>query len=160
MPLSKTDIPETTIVTSTEFNTEGGGEKTTKLEDSSLKPLKEPLKLSAAKKKSKAESKDKILAQTNLAYSNEDVTVQLTTSSQKKNKYLVVVGTYSIKKNAIDQKKIAIDKGFPETEIIQYEDNHLFGVCVKHFEDENEAQSLARSILQQKKMEVFVKVIK
>lgn len=160
MPLSKTDISETAIVASQEFNTEGGNDKTAKLIDSSLKPIKESIHHSIAKRKTKPEQNDKPIDKQLTANVKDETSVSLTTSSQIKDKYLVVVGTYSIKQNAIDQKKIAVEKGFTETEIVQYEDNNLFGVCVRHFDDQNAAQALARSILQQKKMDAFVKVLK
>ncbi len=75
-------------------------------------------------------------------------------------KFLVVVGTYSIMENATIQKKIAEKKGFDETEIIQYNDTHLFGVCVKQFENEKDAQAMVRSISLKKGLEAFVKVLK
>ena len=75
-------------------------------------------------------------------------------------KYLVVVGTYSDKKNALDQQKKATAKGYNEVEIVQYATNHLFGVCVLQSDDEKSAQALARDINKSKAMEAFVKVLK
>jgi hypothetical protein len=75
-------------------------------------------------------------------------------------KYLVVVGTYSDHKNALDQQKKANGKGYNDAEIIHYTQNKLYGVCVMQSDDEKTAQSLARDINKSKAMEAFVKVLK
>ena len=78
-------------------------------------------------------------------------------SDKVKNKFLVVVGTYSIIKNATLQKGLALNMGFKNTEIIQYQDNHLYGVCVKQFTNAKEAWTLARSINRNRDIEAWVK---
>lgn len=75
-------------------------------------------------------------------------------------KYLVVVGTYSDRHNALIQQKKATTKGYNDVEIVQYATNHLFGVCVLQSDDEKIAQALARDINKSKTMEAFVKVLK
>ena len=75
-------------------------------------------------------------------------------------KYLVVVGTYSDRHNAVIQQKKATTKGYNDAEIVQYATNHLFGVCVLQSDDEKIAQALARDINKSKAMEAFVKVLK
>jgi hypothetical protein len=77
-----------------------------------------------------------------------------------KHKYLVVIGTYSSRENAVDQQRKALRNGVSETEIIQYKDNRLFAVCAMQTDDEKSAQALARTIVSVNRMDAFVKVLK
>jgi WD40-like Beta Propeller Repeat len=131
------------------------------------KPTIEPVKI-AVVDTLKASTEVKQAAQTELVAVAESAKKEKksepsnTVIAQDKSmkKFLVVVGTYSIMENATIQKKIAEKKGFDETEIIQYNDTHLFGVCVKQFENEKDAQAMVRSISNKKGLEAFVKVLK
>lgn len=131
-----------------------------KFVDSSVQSFISPANPVMTRRANKSEKQDEhnaaLIVKAETVASNKP----LPTSSPIKSKYLVVVGTYSLQENAVIQKKIAVKKGFTSTEIIQYEDNNLYGVCVRHFNDEKDAQLLARTIHKDLKMDAFVKVLK
>ncbi len=75
-------------------------------------------------------------------------------------RYLVIVGTYAKPSNAEKQRVKVVASGFVETELIQFKDNLFFGVCVRHFDNFQEAQALSNYINAQKEFESFVKELK
>ena len=74
-----------------------------------------------------------------------------------KKKYYVVIGTFTKPENADKQKEKAIDAGFVESEVIQYQETSLYAVSVRLFSDSKEAHKLADYINTQKDFEAFVK---
>ncbi len=161
--LSKTEFADTEVLATIDKKNENPDKpitQTEKLVDSSIQSLISPPKPIISRSSIKSEKLDEHNAALIIKADKSDLNKGLATSSQIKSKYLVVVGTYSIPENAIIQKKIAVKKGFTDTEIIKYEDNNLYGVCVRHFNDEKDAQSLARTIHKDLKMDAFVKVLK
>jgi hypothetical protein len=78
--------------------------------------------------------------------------------SVRKGRYLVIVGTYSEKGNALVQKKKIEAKGFDTVEIVQYSDTRMYGVCVQRFEVEKAAFDFAHSVVNNQKIDAFVKV--
>jgi hypothetical protein len=101
----------------------------------------------------------------NIVDKPESANVNVAPSVKKENlgsvrcKYLVVVGTYAAEKNAIIQQKIVKNKGYADVEVIRYQDNNLYGVCVKQSNDEKEAYSVAKTVAKGG-IDAFVKVLK
>ncbi len=79
-------------------------------------------------------------------------------TSVRKGKYLVIVGTYSEKENALIQKKKMEAKGFDTVEVVQYSDTRMYGVCVQRFEVEKAAFDFAHGVVNDKKVDAFVKI--
>lgn len=84
--------------------------------------------------------------------------ISVPTTTNKR--YYVIIGTYTKPENAQKQQQKAIDAGFVEAELVQYQDTHLYGVSVRLFGDQNEARKLSDYINSQKIFEAFVKELK
>jgi outer membrane protein OmpA-like peptidoglycan-associated protein len=72
-------------------------------------------------------------------------------------KYYVIVGTFTKPENAQKHRQKAIEAGFVEAEVIQYQDTYLYGVSVRLLNDAKEARKLADYINNQKIFEAFIK---
>jgi outer membrane protein OmpA-like peptidoglycan-associated protein len=94
-----------------------------------------------------------------LADASNNSAKYLNTSSQK-NRYLVIVGTYAKSSNAEKQRQKVVASGFVETDLVQFQGTGYYGVCVRHFDNLKEAQSLSNYINAQKEFEAFVKELK
>jgi outer membrane protein OmpA-like peptidoglycan-associated protein/uncharacterized protein YjbI with pentapeptide repeats len=75
-------------------------------------------------------------------------------------RYLVIVGTYAKSANAEKQRQKVVSAGFVETDLVLFKDNGFYGVCVRHFDNQKEAQALSNYINSQKEFEAFVKELK
>ncbi len=96
-----------------------------------------------------------------LVATNPYPTNNVTSTTPTKNKrFYVVIGTYSKPENAQTQLKKAVDAGFIDTEVVQYQDTQLYGVVVRLLNDRTEARQLADAINSQKVFAAFVKEIK
>ncbi len=93
-----------------------------------------------------------------LASSLQTNPISIPTSTNKR--YYVIIGTFTKPDNAQKQQQKAIDAGFVEAEVVQYQDTHLYGVSVRLFGDQNEARKLSEYINSQKIFEAFVKELK
>ncbi len=87
-------------------------------------------------------------------------TNNITTSTPENKRYYVVIGTYTKPENALKQQKKAVEAGFVEAEVVQYQDTQLYGVSVRLLKDLNEAHKLSDYINSQKTFEAFVKELK
>ena len=74
--------------------------------------------------------------------------------------FMVVIGTFTKPDNAALQRQKALDAGFEDAELVQYQDNALYGVCVRKYNNEKEAKSLVERINEAKQFEAFVKELK
>lgn len=81
----------------------------------------------------------------------------LVASSGSKQKYYVIIGTFTKPENAEKHRVKAINAGFVETEVVQYQDTYLYGVSIRLLNDVKEARKLADYINNQKEFEAFVK---
>ncbi len=86
--------------------------------------------------------------------------VKYLNNSATATRFLVIVGTYAKSANAEKQRQKVIASGFVETELVQFQGTALYGVCVRHFDNLKEAQSLSNYINAQKEFEAFVKELK
>jgi outer membrane protein OmpA-like peptidoglycan-associated protein len=86
--------------------------------------------------------------------------VKYVNNSANSARFLVVVGTYAKSYNAEKQRQKVVSAGFVETELIQFQGTGYYGVCVRHFDNLKEAQSLSNYINAQKEFEAFVKELK
>jgi outer membrane protein OmpA-like peptidoglycan-associated protein len=80
--------------------------------------------------------------------------------SARQNRFLVIVGTYAKPANAEKQRQKVVSAGFVETDLVLFQDNGFYGVCVRHFDNVSEAQALSNYINSQKEFEAFVKEVK
>ena len=87
-------------------------------------------------------------------------TNNLTATTPPNTRFYVVIGTYTKAENAIKQQKKAIDAGFVDAKVVQYQDSQLYGVSVRVLNDLNEAHKLMDGINSQKIFEAFVKELK
>ena len=78
----------------------------------------------------------------------------------KPTQFLVVVGTYAKSVNAEKKRQQVIGSGFVETELVQFQESSLYGVCVRKFDNFKEAQALVNYINAQKEFEAFVKELR
>lgn len=81
----------------------------------------------------------------------------LVVSSNTSKKYYVIIGTFTKPENAEKHRTKAINAGFVETEVVQYQDTYLYGVSIRLLNDVKEARKLADYINNQKEFEAFVK---
>ncbi len=72
-------------------------------------------------------------------------------------KYYVVIGTFTKPENAQKHRKKAVDAGFVESEVIQYQETYVYGVSVRTVGSLKEATKLADYINKQKQFEATVK---
>ncbi len=84
----------------------------------------------------------------------------IVTKPSQNRRYYVIIGTYAKADNAVIQQKKAIDAGFIDAEVIQYQDTPLYGVSVRLLRDQNEARKLSDYIKSQKIFDAFVKEMK
>ncbi len=96
----------------------------------------------------------------NFTADNSLQTNNLTSTTPTNKRYYVVIGTYTKPENAKKQQKKAIDAGFVEAEVVQYQDTQLYAVSVRLMKDQNEARKLSDYINSQKVFEAFVKELK
>jgi outer membrane protein OmpA-like peptidoglycan-associated protein len=89
-----------------------------------------------------------------------DAATLAATPYKSKSRYFVIIGTFTKPENALKHQRKAIDAGFVEAEIIQYQETMLYGVSVRQFLNEKEARKLTDYINQQKQFEAFIKELK
>lgn len=90
--------------------------------------------------------------------SRQSNNLEVTTPTNKR--YYVVIGTYSKPENAQKQQKKAVEAGYVEADVVQYQDTNLFAVSVRLMNNQNEARKLSDYINCQKIFEAFVKELK
>ncbi len=86
--------------------------------------------------------------------------VKYVNNSANATRFLVIVGTYAKPTNAEKQRQKVVAAGFVETDLVQFQGSGFYGVCVRHFDNLKEAQSLSNYINAQKEFEAFVKELK
>lgn len=74
--------------------------------------------------------------------------------------FLIVIGTYSSMENAALQLQKAQKEGFTQSEIIEYPQNKLMGVCIQRFKTRAEADKFMKSLAPDNKFMPFIKEYK
>ncbi len=73
---------------------------------------------------------------------------------------LIVIGTYNNPMNAKKQLQKAIDFGFVDAEIMQFQETKMYAVCIKKFRDRAEAKKFMDFVNQERDFDAFIREYK